>query len=232
MEQQTKVVSDMQLSQGRVLQRAGQVRLGVRIELITIVWMTIEATIAIVTGFATHSVSLQGFGIDSIIELIAGGVLLWRLLVEQRGGTTEVVEQAERRASWITAISLFALAVYIVGDSAFAFLTRSRPEASWWGIGLAIAAAIAMPLLWRSKLRIARRIESAALKADAMCSVTCAYMAITLLAGLLLNKFFGWWWADPLAALVLVYFIFKEGREALHEARTGETCDCGGDECS
>ena len=220
MEQQTKVVSDMQLSQGRVLQRAGQVRQGVRIELITIVWMTIEATIAIVTGFATHSVSLQGFGIDSIIELIAGGVLLWRLLVEQRGGTTEVVEQAERRA------------VYIVGDSAFAFLTRSRPEASWWGIGLAIAAAIAMPLLWRSKLRIARRIESAALKADAMCSVTCAYMAITLLAGLLLNKFFGWWWADPLAALVLVYFIVKEGREALQEARTGETCDCGGDDCS
>ena len=144
----------------------------------------------------------------------------------------EVVEQAERRAAWITAIGLFALAVYIVGDSAFAFLTRSRPEASWWGIGLAIAAAIAMPLLWRSKLRIARRIESAALKADAMCSVTCAYMAITLLVGLLLNKFFGWWWADPLAALALVYFIVKEGREALHEARTGETCCCGEEECS
>src|SRR5438105_4096492 len=111
-------------------------------------------------------------------------------------------------------------------------LSVMRKEASWWGIGLAIAAAIAMPLLWRSKLRIARRIESVALKADAMCSVTCAYMAITLLAGLLLNKFFGWWWADPLAALVLVYFIFKEGREGLQEARTGETCDCGGDDLS
>ena len=232
MAQQAKVVNDMQRSRSQVLQRTGQLRLGVRIELVTIIWMTIEASIAIVTGFATHSVSLQGFGIDSIIELIAGGVLLWRLRVEQRGGTTGVVERAERRAAWITAISLFALAVYIVGDSAFAFLTRSRPEASWWGIGLAIAATIIMPLLWRGKLRVARRIESAALKADAMCSITCAYMAITLLVGLLLNKFFGWWWADPLAALGLVYFIVKEGREALHEARTGETCCCGEEECS
>ena len=232
MAQQAKVVNDMQRSRSQVLQRTGQLRLGVRIELVTIIWMTIEASIAIVTGFATHSVSLQGFGIDSIIELISGGVLLWRLRVEQRGGTIGVVERAERRAAWITAISLFALAVYIVGDSAFAFLTRSRPEASWWGIGLAIAATIIMPLLWRGKLRVARRIESAALKADAMCSITCAYMAITLLVGLLLNKFFGWWWADPLAALALVYFIVKEGREALHEARTGETCCCGEEECS
>src|SRR6266700_702908 len=135
MAQQAKVVNDMQRSRSQVLQRTGQLRLGVRIELVTIIWMTIEASIAIVTGFATHSVSLQGFGIDSIIELISGGVLLWRLRVEQRGGTTGVVERAERRAAWITAISLFALAVYIVGDSAFAFLTRSHPEASWWGIG-------------------------------------------------------------------------------------------------
>ena len=232
MAQQAKVVNDMQRSRSQVLQRTGQLRLGVRIELVTIIWMTIEASIAIVTGFATHSVSLQGFGIDSIIELISGGVLLWRLRVEQRGGTMGVVERAERRAAWITALSLFALAVYIVGDSAFAFLTRSHPEASWWGIGLAIAATIIMPLLWRGKLRVARRIESAALKADAMCSITCAYMAITLLVGLLLNKFFGWWWADPLAALGLVYFIVKEGREALHEARTGETYCCGEEECS
>src|SRR2546421_6616481 len=87
--------------------RSGQIRLGVGIELVTIVWMTIEASIALSVGFMTRSVSLQGFGIDSIIELLAGGILLWRLLVEQRGGSVEVVEQAERRASWVTAIGLF-----------------------------------------------------------------------------------------------------------------------------
>lgn len=211
--------------------RSAQVRQGVWIECITVFWMTIEASVAISVGFATHSVSLQGFGIDSIIELLSGGVLLWRLLVEQRGGSVEAVEQAERRAAWISAIGLFALAAYIVLNSVMAFLTRTRPEASWVGIALAIAAVIIMPLLWRSKLHIAIKINSAALKADAMCSITCAYMSITLLVGLLLNTLFGWWWADPLAALVLVYFIVQEGREALHEARTGETCSCCDDDC-
>ena len=213
------------------LTRSGQVRLGVWIELVTIAWMTIEASVALMVGFMTRSVSLQGFGIDSVIELVAGGMLLWRLLVEQRGGSIEVVEQAERRASGVTATGLFALAVYIVADSAFSLLTQSRPEASWWGVGLAMAAASIMPLLWQGKLRVAKQIGSAALKADAACSVTCAYMSLTLLAGLLLNRLFGWWWADPLAALVLIYFLVQEGREALHEARTGETCSCGADDC-
>lgn len=219
-------------SRSLVSQRAEQLRLGIGIELFTLLWMTIEATIAIITGYATRSVSLQGFGIDSIIELITGAVLLWRLLVEQRSGTSAAVERAERSASWIAAICLFVLAAYIVGDSAFTLYTRTHPGSSWWGIALAIAAAIIMPILWQGKLRVARRIGSAALKADAVCSVTCAYMSLTLLVGLLLNTFFGFWWADPLAALVLVYFIVREGREALHEARTGETCSCGEENCS
>ena len=206
--------------------RARDVRLGIWIEVATVAWMTVEAIIALSAGFSTRSVSLQGFGLDSIIELIAGGILLWRLLVEQRGGSLARIEQAEQRASWVTAISLFALSLYIIGDSALTFVSRARPETSWWGLGLAVAAALVMPLLWQSKLRIARRIGSAALKADAACSVTCAYMSIALLLGLLLNRLAGWWWADPLAGLVLVYFLVREGREALHEARTGEKCDC------
>ncbi len=224
------VLNSMSVSQPAST-RKGDVRQGVWIELVTILWMTIEASVAITVGFATRSVSLQGFGMDSIVELIAGGILLWRLLVEQRGGAVSRIEEAERRASWVTAISLFALAAYIVGDSALTFITQTRPESSWWGVGLAVAAAIIMPLLWQSKLRVAKRIGSAALKADAACSVTCAYMSLTLLVGLFLNRIFGWWWADPLAALVLIYFLVQEGREALHEARTGETCSCGEDDC-
>jgi divalent metal cation (Fe/Co/Zn/Cd) transporter len=211
--------------------RAGQVRLGVWIELVTLAWMVIEAAVALSVGFATRSVSLQSFGLDSIVELVSGGILLWRLLVEQRGGSLERIESAERRAAFITALSLFALAVYIVGDSVYTFLTRTQPEASWWGVGLALAAAVVMPLLWQGKLRVAKRIGSAALKADAACSVTCAYMSLTLLAGLLLNRFFCWWWADPLAALAFVSFLVQEGREAWHEARTGEACRCGDGEC-
>jgi divalent metal cation (Fe/Co/Zn/Cd) transporter len=219
-------------TQTNVQSRPVQLRLGIWIELIALFWMVIEASIAITIGFATRSVSLEGFGVDSIIELVAGSILLWRLLVEQRGGSVEVVSQAEQRASWITGICLFGLALYIVADSVFAILTQSHPQVSWWGIGLAIAAAIIMPLLWQGKLRVAKRIGSPALKADAVCSVTCAYMSFTLLIGLLLNTFFGFWWADALAALALVYFIVREGREAIHEARTGEVCSCGEDECA
>lgn len=210
--------------------RARQLRLGIGIEAVTILWMLIEAGVALTSGFATRSVSLEGFGIDSIIELIAGGILLWRLLIEQRGGSIERVERAERRAAWVTALSLFALALYIVCASSLTFLAGTRPESSWWGIGLAIAAVVIMPLLWQGKLRVSRQIGSAALKADAACSVTCAYMSLTLLVGLLLNHLFGWWWADPLSALALVYFIVREGREALHEARTGEHCSCCSDD--
>ncbi len=234
MAQQAKTYSDSQDTTiyAQQAERRLQVRLGVWIELVTIGWMIIEASVALTTGFITHSISLQGFGVDSIIELISGSILLWRLAVEQRGGSDEAVEQAERRAAWVTSISLFALALYIVVESALTLVLRTHPESSLWGIGLAIAAAIIMPVLWRGKLRVALRIGSAALKADAACSVTCAYMSITLLAGLSLNALFGWWWADPLAALVLVYFIAREGRESWHEARTGEACDCGDEECS
>ena len=98
-------------TQTHLQSRMGQLRLGIWIELIALFWMVIEASIAITTGFATHSVSLEGFGIDSIIELVAGSILLWRLLVEMRGGSIEVVSHAERRASWITGISLFGLAL-------------------------------------------------------------------------------------------------------------------------
>jgi divalent metal cation (Fe/Co/Zn/Cd) transporter len=212
--------------------RAGQIRLGVWIEALSLAWMVVEASIAISAGLVARSVSLEGFGFDSIVELVAGGVLLWRLLVEQRGASLASAERAERRAAWITAIGLFVLALYIVAESGFSLLTRSHPHVSWWGVGLAIAAAVIMPLLWQGKLRVAHRIDSAALKADAICSVTCAYMSFTLLAGLLLNTLFGLWWADSLAALALVYFIVREGREAWHEARTGETCSCGDEACT
>jgi divalent metal cation (Fe/Co/Zn/Cd) transporter len=206
--------------------RARDVYLGIWIELATVTWMVIESIVSLFVGFSTHSVSLQGFGLDSIIELIAGSILLWRLCIEHLGSNLDRVEQAERRASWVTAISLFALSFYLLGDSALTLLTGTRPESSWWGLALAVAAALVMPLLWQSKLRVARRIGSAALKADAACSVTCAYMALALLLGLLLNRLFGWWWADPLTGLALIFFLVREGREALQEARSGESCYC------
>jgi len=154
-----------------------------------------------------------------------------RTAIENKACRSASVSSINEAGSATLTYSTWARGSDTIG-SGYSLLTRSHPQVSWWGIGLAIAAAIIMPLLWQGKLRVARHIGSAALKADAVCSVTCAYMSFTLLIGLLLNTLFGFGWADSLAALALVYFIVQEGREALHEARTGETCSCGEEECS
>jgi len=205
--------------------RRADLRLGIAIEVVTIVWMIAEASIALAAGFAAHSASLESFGLDSVIELIGGGVLLWRLSAEQRGVAGEALERAERHASRIVGWALYALAAYILGNAAVTLLTRAHPDENWAGLGLAIAAVIVMPILWRVKLRVARRIGSSALRADAACSVTCAYMSLVLLVGLALTRGFGWWWADALASLGLLYFVIREGHEALEEAK-GHACAC------
>lgn len=218
--------------------RTASIRTGIIIEIVTISWMIVEAVVAIGAGFASHSVSLQSFGIDSLIELFTGGVLLWRLNVEQRmllvgadvAATTEQIEGIERRASRFVGWALYALAVYILLDIAYGLVTRQRPESSVWGIGLALAATVSMPVLWFVKRRVAARIGSAALRADAACSIVCAYMSVTLLIGLGLTRLFGWWWADSLAALALLYFIVREGREALEKASGRDSCGCSNDD--
>ena len=206
--------------------RHSDLRLGIVIEIVTIAWMVVEAAVALGAGFAARSASLESFGLDSVIELVGGGVLLWRLRAEQRGVAGEALEETERRASRIVGWALYALALYIIVNAAIALLTRAHPEENWVGLGLAIAAVLVMPILWRLKLSVARRINSAALRADAACSVSCAYMSLVLLAGLALTWAFGWWWADALASLGLLYFVIHEGHEALEEAK-GHACACG-----
>jgi divalent metal cation (Fe/Co/Zn/Cd) transporter len=199
-------------------------RAGITIEWLSVAWMTLEAVVGIAAGVAAGSVALVAFGIDSVIELLSGGVVLWRLVSEQRALDREGIERAEGRASRVVGWSLLALAAYVVAHAGYALVVRAAPEASLVGVALAAAALIVMPWLVHAKRRIARAINSPALKGDAACGVVCAYMAGTLLAGLGLRAAFGWWWADPVAALGLVYFIVKEGREALS---SNGGCACG-----
>lgn len=217
--------------------RAANVQAGILIEIVAIGWMIVEAVVAIGVGFVSHSVSLESFGIDSIIELFTGGMLLWRLNVEQRmllAGADETaetrIEGLERRTSRFVGWALYALAAYILLDVAYELVSRQRPEGTAWGIGLALAATVIMPVLWFVKRRVAARIGSAALRADAACSIVCAYMSVTLLIGLGLTRVFGWWWADSLAALALLYFIMREGREALEKASGHDSCGCCDDD--
>jgi len=192
---------------------------GRRLELFTIAYNSLEALIAIVAGLFAGSVALIGFGFDSVIEVTSGIALLWRLRAEMDEERRERVEAITLR---IVGVLFLALAAYVSYDSITSFLYRQSPDESMPGILLAAASLVVMPLLARAKRKVARGLMSGAMSADAKQTELCTYLSAILLGGLLLNALFGWWWADPLAALVMVPIIAKEGVEALR----GETC-CG-----
>src|SRR4051794_31317708 len=213
-------------------ERSVAVRAGVRVEVVCILWMVIEAVVAIGAGILVHSVLLTAFGIDSVIELVTGGVLLWRLLTEARGRSPDVVQATEVKAAWVTGLGLCFLCLYVVVFAGYNLLTRTQAEGSPVGIGLSIVALAIMPVLAWRKRTIAADIGSAALRGDAACSITCAYMAAALLFGLLINALLGWWWADSVTAVILLYWLVPEAREALEGARAGRAaCACGEDDC-
>lgn len=199
--------------------RATEVHLGVRVEVISIIWMAVEMAVSIGAGIAARSVLLTAFGVDSLIELISGSILLWRLSTESRGGDLKSVEQAEHRATWVVAVTLSLLCAYVLISSVYGLLTHSKPESSVIGIGISAAALLIMPYLALTKRRISRRLHSAALAGDATNSITCAYMAAIVLAGLVLNAFFGWWWVESVAALGFLVWLIQETREVFEEAR-------------
>jgi divalent metal cation (Fe/Co/Zn/Cd) transporter len=208
--------------------RRRDLRAGVRIELVTIVWMLAEMAVALVAGILAGSVLLVAFGVDSLVELVTGGVLLWRLAAEARNGSLERVERVERRAAWVTAVALALLCSYILVSAGVGLARGAHPTSSPLGIGVAAAAVLVMSLLALIKRRLADRLGSAALRGDAACSVTCAYLASTVIIGLALNAALSWWWADSVAALALLYWLGREADEALRAARTGTSgCACG-----
>jgi divalent metal cation (Fe/Co/Zn/Cd) transporter len=196
-----------------------QARLAQRI---TVGWMVVEGAVAIGAGIAAHSVALTAFGVDSGIELFSSVVVLRRLLQrtesEERGSMTG----GERNATKLVGFALYGLIAYIVLSAGVALVFRFEPAASPLGIGLTIASLVIMAALWRWRLALADRLGSPALRGDAACSMVCLYMAGVALVGLLLNQFFGLWWADPLAALALIWWIRGEAREAV-EASKGES---------
>lgn len=191
-----------------------QLRAGRRLEYFTLGWNLTEAAIALGAGVFAGSIALVGFGIDSLIESLSGGILLWRL---QR---VQTHEKRERPALMLVGISFFLLALYVAVESATSLLRREHPDTSVVGIILSIASLIAMPLLARAKRHVAARLESGALYADSRQTDICAYLSAILLGGLLLNALFGLWWADPVAALCMLPLIFREGMEAVR----GRSC--------
>jgi divalent metal cation (Fe/Co/Zn/Cd) transporter len=194
--------------QGRDLQE------GRLLEYFTLGWNLIEAAVAVAAGAFAGSIALIGFGVDSLIESLSGGILLWRLQGVEAGAKREQV------AHRLVGVSFFVLAAYVAFEAGKSLLHREEPEVSIVGIILSVVSLIVMPLLARAKRRVAARIDSHALFADSRQTDICAYLSAILLGGLLLNALFGWWWADPIAALCMLPMIFWEGIEAIR----GESC--------
>lgn len=204
------------------MDRSALIRRGKRLEYATIGYNSLEGIVAIAAGLIAGSVALVGFGLDSVIEVISGATLLWRLHADV---DEERRERVERRALRIVGWSFLLLAAWVTFDAGKAIVRREPPDESTLGIAIATLSLVVMPLLVRAKRRVAAAIGSRALDADATQTALCTYLSAILLGGLLLNALAGWWWADPVAALVMVPIIVREGLEGIR----GERCedDCG-----
>ena len=197
--------------------RATAAHTGRRLEYFTLGWNVIEAAVAVGAGLLAGSIALIGFGVDSVIESISGGVLLWRLQAHQAD------ERREQLALKLVGLSFLLLAAYVAVDATKTLVQREAPHASLVGIGLSVASLVVMPLLARAKRRVAARLASRALHADSRQTDLCAWLSAILLGGLALNAGAGGWWADPVAALLMAPIIAREGVAALH----GERCADG-----
>jgi divalent metal cation (Fe/Co/Zn/Cd) transporter len=202
---------------GQQNDRTALIKHGRRLEYFTIAYNSLEGLIAIVAGLIAGSIALVGFGFDSVIEVTSGVALLWRLQADFDEAKRERVEAITLR---IVGVCFLALALYVGYDAIKSLLRFEAPERSLVGIILATVSLVVMPLLARAKRRVAAGIRSGAMRADAKQTEFCTYLSAILLGGLLANALFSWWWADPVAALVMTPIIAKEGIEALR----GETC--------
>lgn len=203
--------------------RAPLLRRALRLEVFTVGWNVVEGLIAVSAGLAAGSVVLVGFGMDSFVEMTSGLVLLWRLRAERRARDRAEIDRLDRLAHKGVAWTLFALAAYVAVDAAKTLWSGEHPETSWIGIALTTVSIGVMLWLARAKRRLAAALGSRALEADAFQTTACWWLSVITLAGVGVNAAFGWWWADPVAALGMTFFLVREGREAWR----GEEC-CGG----
>lgn len=199
-------------------------RIGLWLVVCTLGYNLIEALISIGAGLHAGSIVLISFGLDSMIESVAAGLLLWRLRVEASGAEAEVIERTEHRVFRFVGLTFLVLALYVVGQAGYTLWAQRPPEESIIGIAVAVLSLIVMPLVSWGKLRAAKEIGSTALRTEAKETIACSYLSLTLLVGLAVNAALGWWWADPVAALLMVPWLIREGLEAIH----GET-SCGHD---
>lgn len=199
--------------------RDSSARVALRLDFATIGWNIVEAAVSVAGGLAAASVALVAFGLDSVIEVVSATVVLVYLRTLLSGHEPD--EHRARRSLRIIAVTFFALACYVTVDAAVTLVTGERPAASALGIAITSISVVLMPALAWGKRHTSDRLAhhglrapAVLLRADAAETLLCAALSLTTLIGLAANATLGWWWADPLAGLVVVFFALREGREA------------------
>ena len=196
---------------------------GLQLEYLTVGWNVLEGIIAVGAGLAAGSIALIGFGVDSFVETISGAVIIWRLMAETRGQHDgEAIERVEQRAERFVGIAFLLLAAYVAFEAVRSLINQDAPDASPVGIVLTAVSIVVMLWLARAKRRIGLALGSRAMIADAQQTYACWYLSVVALAGLALNALFGFWWADPVAALGITVLLIREGIEALRGEEDGE----------
>ena len=196
-------------------ERARWVRRAKLLAWLGVSWHGIEAAVAIIVGMVAGSIALVGFGADSVVEAIAGFIVIWRFAASRASS-----EEAEQRAQKLIGLSFFLIAMYVGIEAVRDLISGEIPAASWVGIGLAGFTSVTMPLLAKAKATVGERLGSSATKSEGQQNMLCAYLSVALLVGLGANALLGWWWADPVTALAIAGVAIKEGWESWH----GDSC--------
>ena len=193
---------------------------GIRVEIASLVYNLIEVVVSVTVGLLTGSAALVSWGLDSTVEATSAGTLIWRLKAEKDGGDKRTVLHRKKVALYVVACAFWIVVAAILYEAVSAFISQEAPGFNWWGIAILFVSLVVNPLLAWGKYRYGKRLDSPALKYDAKDTLICEYQTVVVLAGIGLTQWMGWWWADPVAALMIVPYVAWEAFEATKDARS------------
>ena len=193
---------------------------GIRVEIASLVYNLIEVVVSVTVGLLTGSAALVSWGLDSTVEATSAGTLIWRLKAEKDGGDKRTVLHRKKVALYVVACAFWIVVAAILYEAVSAFISQEAPGFNWWGIAILFVSLVVNPLLAWGKYRYGKRLDSPALKYDAKDTLICEYQTVVVLAGIGLTQWMGWWWADPVAALLIVPYVAWEAFEATKDARS------------
>lgn len=198
--------------------REANLRRGIRVEIASVVYNILEVIVSVTAGFLTGSAALVSWGLDSTVEAASAGTLIWRLRAEEKAADRRTLLKRKKVALSVVAAAFWIVVAAILYEAVSAFVSQEAPGFNWWGISILIISLVVNPFLAWGKYRYGKRLDAPALRYDAKDTLICQYQTVVVLSGIALTQWLGWWWADPVAALLIVPYVAWEGYEATKDA--------------